>query len=79
MIHLDEEIRLKEEIQLLEGADVSTFPWLAFASVDNIGFGAFPFPTTAGENEVDGIFALLRTYKNKYNTCKSSKTVQKNN
>lgn len=61
-IHLDEEMRRKEEIQLLEGAGFS-FPLLrpAFASMDDIGFELFPFPTTPGENEVDGTFVLLNT------------------
>lgn len=67
IIHLDEEMRRKEEIQLLEGAELSLpWPWLAFASIDdNIGFEVFPFPTTAGENEVDGICVLLNTCENK--------------
>lgn len=62
IIHLDEEMRRKEEIQLLEGAEFS-FPLLrlAFASIDNIGFEVFPFPVAAGENEVDGTCLLLNT------------------
>lgn len=55
-------MRRKEEIQLLEGAGFS-FPLLrlAFASIDAIGFDVFPFPMTAGENEVDGTCVLLNT------------------
>lgn len=61
--HLDEEMRRKEEIQLLDGPELSPFPWLVFASVDNIGFEAFPFTATAGDSEVDGTCGLLKTYK----------------
>lgn len=63
MNHLAEDIRRREEIQLLEGPVLSPFALAVLASLDTISFEPFPFAMTAEANEVDGMCALLIIYR----------------
>lgn len=65
--HLEEEIRCRDEIQLLEGPILLVCPWCAVfvVSVGNMGFGAFLFEKPARENEVDGMCASLTICREK--------------
>lgn len=62
--HFEEEMRRREEIQLLEGTVLSPCPWPVFViSDDKLDLETLPFGTPAGENEVDGICAGFNTYE----------------
>lgn len=63
--HFAEEMRRKEDIQLLEVPIFSPRLWLD-VSAGNTGFGVFLLGTPAGEFELDETCGLFKFYKPKH-------------
>ena len=65
-IHLAEDIRCTDDIQLLEGPILPPCPPGLEASANKAGFDEFLFEIPAGEYEVEGIFASPKICIKKY-------------
>ena len=65
VIYLADDMRCRDEIQLLEGPNLLPCPCPGLAaSVANTGFKELLFELPACEYEVEGMFASSKTYEN---------------